>query len=269
MNLEEGSDITEASRPYAPAPGTYKGGKHIGGVPLKRQLEKALKANPNIESFKLVDHSSQVVAGWAVTDEQGARELNAMFAPFADYADYDSGVVLWDPNDTHNENFYGQEAYDIGYMAEHIYVWYYESEDSDLFSGLANARKTAARYGTAPPGEERKAPLVLGKSPGTKEISKGDAGLELTFDGEVLNYGDKRIHLTGKETAILALLWDGKPVTKQQILNHLYNGIDAPELRIVDVFLMKLDRKIMQGSGESPITVTGDTVYFEHPDKDV
>lgn len=58
---------------------------------------------------------------------------------------------------------------------------------------------------------------------------------------------DKRpIRLTGKEYAILELLSlrKGSTLTKEMFLNHLYGGIDEPELKIIDVFICKLRKKL-------------------------
>jgi len=54
------------------------------------------------------------------------------------------------------------------------------------------------------------------------------------------------LHLTGKEYGILELLSlrKGQTLTKEQFLNHLYGGIDEPELKIIDVFICKLRKKL-------------------------
>jgi two-component system cell cycle response regulator CtrA len=50
------------------------------------------------------------------------------------------------------------------------------------------------------------------------------------------------VHLTGKEYAILELLSlrKGTILTKEMFLNHLYGGMDEPELKIIEVFVCKL-----------------------------
>ena len=63
-----------------------------------------------------------------------------------------------------------------------------------------------------------------------------------------------RIHLTGKEYAILEMLSLRKDttLTKEMFLTHLYGGRDEPELKIVDVFICKLRKKLAQaGAGAS------------------
>ena len=56
---------------------------------------------------------------------------------------------------------------------------------------------------------------------------------------------------TGKEYSILELLSlrKGTTMTKEMFLDHLYGGIDEPELKIIDVFICKLRKKIQQATG--------------------
>jgi two-component system cell cycle response regulator CtrA len=62
---------------------------------------------------------------------------------------------------------------------------------------------------------------------------------------------DGRLSLTGKEYAILELLSfrKGTSLSKEMILNHLYGRIDGPELKIIDVFVCKLRKKLAQATG--------------------
>ena len=59
------------------------------------------------------------------------------------------------------------------------------------------------------------------------------------------------VHLTGKEFGVLELLTlrKGTTLTKEMFLNHLYGGIDEPELKIIDVFICKLRKKLTTASG--------------------
>src|ERR687898_678517 len=54
------------------------------------------------------------------------------------------------------------------------------------------------------------------------------------------------VNLTGKEYAMLELLSlrKGTTLTKEMFLNHLYGGMDEPELKIIDVFICKLRKKL-------------------------
>jgi two-component system cell cycle response regulator CtrA len=62
---------------------------------------------------------------------------------------------------------------------------------------------------------------------------------------EVLANGN-RVHFTGKEFAILQLLMLRKNIvlTKETILSQLYNGLDEPEIKIIDVFVCKIRNKL-------------------------
>jgi two-component system cell cycle response regulator CtrA len=57
--------------------------------------------------------------------------------------------------------------------------------------------------------------------------------------------------LTGKEYQMLELLSlrKGTTLTKEMFLNHLYGGMDEPELKIIDVFICKLRKKLSQATG--------------------
>ena len=54
------------------------------------------------------------------------------------------------------------------------------------------------------------------------------------------------MHLTGKEYQILELLSlrKGMTLTKEMFLNHLYGGIEEPDVKIIDVFICKLRKKL-------------------------
>lgn len=61
----------------------------------------------------------------------------------------------------------------------------------------------------------------------------------------------RRLHLTANQYDILELLSfrKGTTLTKEMILNHLYGGIDGPELKIIDVFVCMLRKKLAQATG--------------------
>ena len=74
--------------------------------------------------------------------------------------------------------------------------------------------------------------------------------LEVNLDSKTVEMNNKRVHLTGKEYQMLELLSlrKGTTLTKEMFLNHLYGGMDEPELKIIDVFICKLRKKLMQAS---------------------
>ncbi len=74
----------------------------------------------------------------------------------------------------------------------------------------------------------------------------------------VVHENGEPVHLTGKEYEVLELLMlrRGMVISKEQFLNHLYGGIDEPELKIVDVFICKLRKKLKTASGGKEIIET-------------
>jgi two-component system cell cycle response regulator CtrA len=84
--------------------------------------------------------------------------------------------------------------------------------------------------------------------------------LELNLDSRVVLVAGKEVRLTGKEYGILELLVlrKGMVLTKDAFMNHLYGGMDEPELKIIDVFVCKLRKKLMEaGAGDLIDTVWG------------
>jgi len=75
--------------------------------------------------------------------------------------------------------------------------------------------------------------------------------LSVNLDTRTVEAGGEPLHLTGKEYGILELLSlrKGQTLTKEQFLNHLYGGIDEPELKIIDVFICKLRKKLGTATG--------------------
>ena len=70
--------------------------------------------------------------------------------------------------------------------------------------------------------------------------------LTVNLDTRTVEANGQPVHLTGKEYGILELLSlrKGTTLTKEMFLNHLYGGIDEPELKIIDVFVCKLRKKL-------------------------
>jgi two-component system, cell cycle response regulator CtrA len=79
-------------------------------------------------------------------------------------------------------------------------------------------------------------------------IQTGD--LVLKLDTKTVEVNGVRVHLTGKEYQMLELLSlrKGTTLTKETFLNHLYGGMDEPELKIIDVFICKLRKKLANAS---------------------
>ena len=75
--------------------------------------------------------------------------------------------------------------------------------------------------------------------------------LKVNLDSRTVEVEGQPLHLTGKEYGILELLSlrKGTTLTKEMFLNHLYGGIDEPELKIIDVFICKLRKKLASATG--------------------
>ncbi|MDP6604303.1 MAG: response regulator transcription factor [Rhodospirillales bacterium] len=75
--------------------------------------------------------------------------------------------------------------------------------------------------------------------------------LSVNLDARTVEVEGKSVHLTGKEYGILELLSlrKGTTLTKEMFFNHLYGGMDEPELKIIDVFICKLRKKLVAATG--------------------
>ncbi|PKP67514.1 MAG: DNA-binding response regulator [Alphaproteobacteria bacterium HGW-Alphaproteobacteria-8] len=75
--------------------------------------------------------------------------------------------------------------------------------------------------------------------------------VRVNLDAKTVEVGGQPVHLTGKEYQMLELLSlrKGTTLTKEMFLNHLYGGMDEPELKIIDVFICKLRKKLTQATG--------------------
>jgi len=80
-------------------------------------------------------------------------------------------------------------------------------------------------------------------------IRTGDLVVDLNT--RVVSVDNKPVHLTGKEYDILELLSlrKGTTLTKEMFLNHLYGGVHEPVIKIIDVFVCKLRKKLAQATG--------------------
>jgi two-component system, cell cycle response regulator CtrA len=73
----------------------------------------------------------------------------------------------------------------------------------------------------------------------------------VNLDAKTVEVEGRTVHLTGKEYQMLELLSlrKGTTLTKEMFLNHLYGGMDEPELKIIDVFICKLRKKLAEATG--------------------
>ena len=111
---------------------------------------------------------------------------------------------------------------------------------------------------------------IVRRSQGHSQSMIETGKLSVNLDARSVDVNGQSIHLTGKEYGILELLSlrKGTTLTKEMFLNHLYGGMDEPELKIIDVFICKLRKKLSTATeGESYIeTVWGRGYVMRDPD---
>src|ERR1700749_774003 len=110
------------------------------------------------------------------------------------------------------------------------------------------------------------------RSKGPPESTIRTGKLLVNLDSRVVSVDQNPLHLTAKEYGILELLSlrKGTTLTKEMFLNHLYGGMDEPELKIIDVFVCKLRKKLsIATAGENYIeTVWGRGYVLRDPPAD-
>jgi two-component system cell cycle response regulator CtrA len=88
------------------------------------------------------------------------------------------------------------------------------------------------------------------------------------MDSREVTVEGRMVPLTGKEYSILELLVlrKGMVLTKEAFLNHLYGGMDEPEMKIIDVFVCKLRKKLAQAGADNMIgTIWGRGYMIREP----
>ena len=113
---------------------------------------------------------------------------------------------------------------------------------------------------------------IIRRSKGHSESVIRTGRLVVNLDARTVEVDSQPLHLTGKEYGILELLSlrKGTTLTKEMFLNHLYGGMDEPELKIIDVFICKLRKKLATAtSGDNYIeTVWGRGYVLRDPNED-
>ena len=92
---------------------------------------------------------------------------------------------------------------------------------------------------------------IVRRSQGHSQSMIETGKLSVNLDARSVDVNGQSIHLTGKEYGILELLSlrKGTTLTKEMFLNHLYGGMDEPELKIIDVFICELRKKLSAAIG--------------------
>ena len=91
---------------------------------------------------------------------------------------------------------------------------------------------------------------IIRRSKGHAQSVIHTGKISVNLDAKTVMAGEKAVHLTGKEYQMLELLSlrKGTTLTKEMFLNHLYGGMDEPELKIIDVFICKLRKKLAEAT---------------------
>jgi two-component system, cell cycle response regulator CtrA len=87
---------------------------------------------------------------------------------------------------------------------------------------------------------------IVRRSKGHAQSVIQTGNLVVNLDTRTVEVGGARVHLTGKEYQMLELLSlrKGTTLTKEMFLNHLYGGMDEPMVKIIDVFMCRLRKKL-------------------------
>jgi two-component system cell cycle response regulator CtrA len=92
---------------------------------------------------------------------------------------------------------------------------------------------------------------IIRRSKGHAQSVIRTGKVAVNLDAKTVDVEGSTVHLTGKEYQMLELLSlrKGTTLTKEMFLNHLYGGMDEPELKIIDVFICKLRKKLAEATG--------------------
>ncbi len=92
---------------------------------------------------------------------------------------------------------------------------------------------------------------IVRRSKGHAQSTIETGDISVNLDAKTVEANGRPVHLTGKEYQMFELLSlrKGTTLTKEMFLNHLYGGMDEPELKIIDVFICKLRKKLSTALG--------------------
>jgi two-component system, cell cycle response regulator CtrA len=92
---------------------------------------------------------------------------------------------------------------------------------------------------------------IVRRSQGHAQLIVQTGDLIVNVDAKTVHIKQVRVNLTGKEYRMLELLSlrRGTTITKEMFLSQLYGGMDEPEIKIIDVFMCKIRKKLAIASG--------------------
>lgn len=159
---------------------------------------------------------------------------------------YDYDLIILEP---HDNNCFDQSLIAQIRKARVLTPILILSTNGHIDTKLKNLEQGADGYMTKPFHMEEllmQMRTIVRRSKGHAESNIEVGDLKIGLSSQRFEVDGTRIHLTHKEANILELLAlrKGTCITKEMILNHLYGGLDEPEIKIIDVFICKLRKKI-------------------------
>lgn len=108
-----------------------------------------------------------------------------------------------------------------------------------------------------------RAHAIVRRSKGHAQAIIETGPIAINLDAKVCTVEGRPVHLTGKEYQMLELLSlrKGATLTKDMFLNHLYGGMDEPEIKIIDVFICKLRKKLRDASEDGSAGTHLETIW--------
>ena len=87
---------------------------------------------------------------------------------------------------------------------------------------------------------------VVRRSQGHSQTVIATGKLTVNLDSRTVEANGVRVPVTAREYQILELLSlrKGATLSKELLMDHLYGGMDEPEVKIIDVFICKLRKKL-------------------------
>jgi two-component system cell cycle response regulator CtrA len=128
------------------------------------------------------------------------------------------------------------------------------SGETDMDTKLRGFGSGADDYLTKPVNRDEliaRIHAIVRRSKGHAQSVIDTGSIRVNLDTKTVEVDGRPVHLTGKEYQMLELLSlrKGTTLTKEMFLNHLYGGMDEPELKIIDVFICKLRKKLATATG--------------------
>jgi two-component system cell cycle response regulator CtrA len=92
---------------------------------------------------------------------------------------------------------------------------------------------------------------IVRRSKGHSDSVIRTGKLAVNLDTRSVEVEGRPLRLTGKEYGIIELLSlrKGTPITREMFFNHLYGGLDEPEIKIIAVYVSMLRKKLVAATG--------------------